>query len=350
MERITIEQSNLVQIQCGKQNSDPDINALEKPVTELHSFFGADINEITHYLSSLIAPHQAIVPEPYSFRGKIKGVRLKYINFINLKYNQDTIFNAKNFISDYLVIIPLSGQCIISNEKTQQIISSESIGILGNGSDFKISWKANTRLSIIKFDRLLIENCRNESHFDCLLMKSKPISMRLSMNNLQVDSFTRFADFFRREVENQSGLEYSSSIASELQNTLLTMLVYILNSDGDSNTKRLAECARPPYIKRVEKYIEQHLHDSLSISDIVEATNVNARTLFHAFKRYHGITPMAYMKMKRLNNAHKILLAAEPDSTTVTEVATDWGFYHLGRFSADYKSVFKELPSETLRR
>jgi hypothetical protein len=27
-----------------------------------------------------------------------------------------------------------------------------------------------------------------------------------------------------------------------------------------------------------------------------------------------------------------------------------WSFWHLGRFSSSYRALFKELPSETLKR
>jgi AraC family ethanolamine operon transcriptional activator len=33
--------------------------------------------------------------------------------------------------------------------------------------------------------------------------------------------------------------------------------------------------------------------------------------------------------------------------TTVAEVAMNWSFWHLGRFSSSYRALFKELPSET---
>ena len=34
---------------------------------------------------------------------------------------------------------------------------------------------------------------------------------------------------------------------------------------------------------------------------------------------------------------------------SVADVAASWGFWHLSHFAADYKAMFGELPSETLR-
>ncbi|MFD2500918.1 hypothetical protein ACFSTI_21320 [Rhizorhabdus histidinilytica] len=34
----------------------------------------------------------------------------------------------------------------------------------------------------------------------------------------------------------------------------------------------------------------------------------------------------------------------------MTEIACRWGFYQFGRFAAQYRRLFGELPSETLRK
>jgi AraC family ethanolamine operon transcriptional activator len=61
------------------------------------------------------------------------------------------------------------------------------------------------------------------------------------------------------------------------------------------------------------------------------------------------MNPVAYLKLLRLNGARRDLLAAAgTNATQVQDVIARWGFWHFSRFSAEYKQMFQELPSETL--
>jgi AraC-like DNA-binding protein len=62
------------------------------------------------------------------------------------------------------------------------------------------------------------------------------------------------------------------------------------------------------------------------------------------------MSPHRFLILRRLHLAHRALRNGEMPTTTVTGVATQFGFWELGRFSVGYKSIFAESPSATLRR
>ena len=101
--------------------------------------------------------------------------------------------------------------------------------------------------------------------------------------------------------------------------------------------------------RRAETWLRQNLSEPPTISDLCTALRSSERTLHEAFRQHLGVTPKAYLKTLRLNAAHEDLLRGRP-GTRVTDVALAWGFVHFGWFSRDYRRLFRETPSQTLRR
>ncbi len=85
----------------------------------------------------------------------------------------------------------------------------------------------------------------------------------------------------------------------------------------------------------------------MRIRDISRAAGISERTFRSAFHREHGVSPKQYELRERLRAVHAALSDAK--ALNVTDVASQYGFFELGRFAGIYKSTFGELPSQTLR-
>ena len=99
---------------------------------------------------------------------------------------------------------------------------------------------------------------------------------------------------------------------------------------------------------RARDYIEDHYGQPLRMQDVCRETGVGLRRMQRAFACYFQMSPYEYLTKLRLDRTHRALVAGDPKIHTVTTVAVNHGFSHLGRFSRVYRDAFGELPSETL--
>ncbi|QZP31387.1 helix-turn-helix domain-containing protein [Pseudomonas sp. DR48] len=137
-----------------------------------------------------------------------------------------------------------------------------------------------------------------------------------------------------------------------LTQQLLEDCLYILDNacvclDRGGLQRRTEERA---IMKRIGEWAADSPEDTLNLLELSQVAGVSLRQLQHAFKAFTAMTPTHWLRLRRLNSAHRELLARTPNETTVAEVAMNWSFWHLGRFSSSYRALFKELPSETLKR
>lgn len=102
-------------------------------------------------------------------------------------------------------------------------------------------------------------------------------------------------------------------------------------------------------VRRAVDYMHANLDAPVTIADISLTAGVAGRTLFKHFRDTRGVSPMQYLRNLRFEKARQELLDAK-GGMSVTEIATRWGFGHLGRFAVEYRQRFGESPSETLRR
>lgn len=110
-----------------------------------------------------------------------------------------------------------------------------------------------------------------------------------------------------------------------------------------------AIAARRKAVAQAEAYLRAHMDAPVTVSRLCRAVGLSERGLRNAFYGVHGVGPKRWMLAERLEEVRRALGNAAARSTTVAAVATDHGFYELGRFACTYKAAFKETPSATLR-
>jgi len=134
------------------------------------------------------------------------------------------------------------------------------------------------------------------------------------------------------------------AVAARLEDAVVEALLDA-TTEAPASTR---DVARLDPVRRAEEYLERHLDEPVTVSELSQAVGVPVRTLHQGFRRSLGFSPKAYAKVLRLNAARVDLRKAGP-GVTVSQVAIRWGFFHLGYFSVDYRRMFGESPSETLR-
>jgi AraC-like DNA-binding protein len=119
---------------------------------------------------------------------------------------------------------------------------------------------------------------------------------------------------------------------------------------GDSPDENGAYRHHAKVMRQLEEVLRASSAESLYMDDLCTAIGVSYRTLHACCREHLGMGPKQYLILRRMHLARRALSRGDPEKTSVTTIATDYGFWELGRFSVVYRSLFGESPSTTLRR
>ena len=155
----------------------------------------------------------------------------------------------------------------------------------------------------------------------------------------------------RRVLEISSWLEHgaamSSATADFWQRTLIeAFTASFINALPPDIGETVPSTLR--LVREVENYLNDHSQRPVHISELCAVLGTSRRTLHRAFHDVLGIGPIAFLRHHRLCSVHSRLRRGHPSTTHVTDVATEFGFLELGRFSRYYATLFGEYPSQTL--
>ena len=166
----------------------------------------------------------------------------------------------------------------------------------------------------------------------------------LWLNNVPLEELHKFRQYLSLLLQSTGNNWSSKTHESIIQDAVLELLF----KAQQTPMAHVTSLQRQRIMARVQEFLtESRMKSPITMNEICSAVHVSRRTLQYTFAQCYGISPKQFIQVTRLNQTRRILQSNE-EYQTVSEVAFNYGFFHLGLFCQNYKRLFGETPSETL--
>lgn len=297
-------------------------------------------DQISHYL----CPHRFDVEAQEPLNTRLNGFSFGNGALYDLKYSAPVVICIDDSSSFYLFRITLEGQCQVG-AANQQLL--QSVGIMS-------VTHPHTRQQIVTN-----QHCRNiilklsKQEIDTQLFKMlghtshAPVwfDSGLSCTAEGISSIVETLNYLCHAYYNIQNWSFIS--ASFTQYLIELILLKIPNNYSEQLNAQRQQLV-PGYIKKAQQYIQDNLHQAISLATLSQYCEVSIRSLQKGFSQYLQQTPVEYIREQRLERVHSALQQAV-DHQTVTDILLDHGIQSFGHFSTLYKKRFGCLPSHTLK-
>lgn len=145
-------------------------------------------------------------------------------------------------------------------------------------------------------------------------------------------------------------LLHHAQMRKAMEQALFATLLDTLASATTASASPASCRTRQLVVAQARAYMEAHIDEPITVADLCIELGVSRRTLQYSFQDVLDLNPVKFLRAMRLNGVRRDLKRADASRETVADIAARWGFWHLSHFAADYRAMFYELPSETLKR
>ncbi|CAD5201291.1 AraC family transcriptional regulator [Pseudomonas sp. FEN] len=299
----------------------------------------ADPHAVSEYVNQHVGNHCIRLPPQARAQASIKHRTFSTLDLCRISYGARVRVMSPALESIYHLQILLSGHCRSSSRGEERIYRPGEVLLINPDDPVDLTYSADCEKFIVKLPMRLLENACLAQHW---LLPRQGIRFDSECRDLAgLDGFVQLLALVCHEAENRATPEVQALYERIVASKLLALLA--------NNVRQVRpEVVDTGGFEAVRQFIEAHLRDEIGIAQLREVARVSERSLYLLFERHVGLSPRDYVRQRKLERVHAVLQL--PGARSITEVALDHGFLHLGRFSEAYRKRFGELPSHTWRR
>lgn len=232
------------------------------------------------------------------------------------------------------------------NWRDQQITGNSLMLFPGTGEIDAVSFPGFEVFTISLSEKLIRELMIKHPQDSINITKDAEV-LELGLSNMNI--LRKSLAYLFKKAKHNPQIVKKAAFRRLLFQNIPSTLINSLHSPV-SKRKTSKNRVRDISLKKAVYYIESCIADFPSVDELCLIAGASQRTLEYAFKEKYGITPHTYIKNLRLNRVKKTLQFSDPKITSIIKVAEQHGFWHMGQFAADYKKLYRELPSFTLKK
>ncbi|MBY5561110.1 helix-turn-helix transcriptional regulator [Rhizobium leguminosarum] len=310
---------------------------------------GTDPDELSEILSTPNSPIKVATEGnmPIAYRCNFVSVG-KEVTVADCTY-EGTILIRREAPSDRMIVfLPIEGNA--SFEGTREQIYS----VPARGTILEAGRAAGARLfGPRRHFGLFVDQAKIVSHlthmFERTISGDIDFHPHIDLTSVPGLVLQQIVSSLHRGLSGDGPLQRSPLAVSSLCDAAVYLLLETCPNRYSNELALPAPAPAPRHVKWAIDFMQEHIAEPISLNDIALAAKVSVRTLQQGFRQFRQTTPMSYLQDLRMAAAHRDLLESDARQA-IADVALKWGFMHPGRFAAEYRKRFGQLPSQTLKR
>lgn len=304
-------------------------------------FHHADPYAVSDYVNRHVGQHCIGLSRTTHPQASLSHRKLAELDLCRISYGGSVRVTSPALETIYHLQVLLHGNCLWRGPQREHHLVPGELLLINPDDPVDLTYSQDCEKFILKVPTRLLESICDEQRWQ------RPSGgVRFLRNHYRLDELDGFVNLLGmvcHEAEVSDSLarvqgHYSQIVASKL----LTLM--------STNVQRENLGAPGASLERILDYIERNLKLELPAEALAEQACMSLRSLYALFDRHLGTTPKQYVRQRKLQRLHECLADPSCSVRSVTELAMDYGFMHLGRFAESYRQQFAELPSETFKR
>lgn len=314
--------------------------------------------EVCEHVGRDLSPHRLDVQGgKRDFDARHNRVALRDVTLNVLSYGSEVLIDPGERGDFYLVQLPMRGHARLFCGGQEALIDTGTLAILQPHVPTRMLWSGDCSMLLLQVPRAILHQRMLTCPVDGEIAIEPRFALTQSRRNPAIGAWWQAALDLAHNLDRFGTYWLCNPVAcSAMEDFLLQAFATMLESSDEQTppagirTSPVPPATQARCVRRACEYMHDHACESLCLDDIARVACVSPRTLEVSFRRVHQQTPLAYLRTLRLDRVRQALQVAARQClpVSVTELALQHGFTHMGRFAAYYKRRFGCAPSATL--